>query len=148
MIVTAYLCAAMSVCDPYPTKVFVLDGDTIVVNQERIRLAGIDAPEIKGKCAEEKRLAAMATNLLAQTLNGSRILIERQPKPDRYGRTLAMVTADGRDAGEIILREGLARKWTKKFDYREEPWCLGGRHKVTGQIDGGKVIGLLLKLAN
>jgi endonuclease YncB( thermonuclease family) len=148
MIVTAYLCAAVSVCDTTPTRVFVLDGDTVVINHERIRIAGIDAPEVKGKCAEEKRLAAMATHLLARIVNGSQILIDRQPKPDRYGRTLAAVSADGRDVGEVILREGLARKWTKKFDYREEPWCLGGRQKVTGQIDGGKVIGLLLELAN
>ena len=139
MFVTAYLCAAISVCDATPSRVAVIDGDTIVVNHERIRLAGIDAPEIKGKCAEEKRLAKLATELLAEVLADSRIVIDRQPKPDRYGRTLATVLADGRDAGEVILREGLARKWTKKFDYREEPWCQNSRPTV-----GKKALQLLL----
>jgi Micrococcal nuclease (thermonuclease) homologs len=158
MLVTAYLCAAAAVCDATPTRVFVLDGDTVVINQERIRLDGIDAPELKGKCDNEKRLANAARMRLGEIIDGSHLIVARKPidrrgefgeqrfKTDRYGRTLAPLLADGHDVGEQILREGLARKWTKKWDGRQEPWCQRAS-SVTGQIDGREVIGLLLDLA-
>lgn len=160
MIVTAYLCVAAAMCDPTPTKIFVIDGDTVSINQERIRLDGIDAPELKGKCANEKALARKAQYRLAELIDGSRLLVARTPvgarkgefgmeqrfKSDRYGRTLAPLIADGHDVGEAILREGLARKWTKKWDGRDEPWCQG-KQSMRGEIDGQKVIGLLMGLA-
>ena len=33
------------------------------------------------------------------------------PGPDRYGRTLVRVTVNGQDAGEYLVRLGLARRW-------------------------------------
>ncbi|PAP96113.1 thermonuclease family protein [Mesorhizobium wenxiniae] len=38
---------------------------------------------------------------------------------DRYGRTLATIEVDGRDVGDILIGEGLARPWTGK----RRPWC-------------------------
>ncbi len=38
---------------------------------------------------------------------------------DRYGRTLATVSVDGQDVGEILIAEGLARPWTG----HRQPWC-------------------------
>lgn len=161
MIVTAYLCATVAMCDVTPTKVYVIDGDTVSINQERIRLDGIDAPELKGKCANEKRLAKAAHYRLAELLDGSRLVVQRTPtrprqgefgmeqryKTDKYGRTLAPLIADGSDVGEIILREGLARKWTKKWDGREEPWCQG-KQSITGEIGAAEIIGLIYRMAN
>ena len=161
MFVTAYLCATVAMCDATPTKVYVIDGDTVSINQERIRLDGIDAPELKGKCANEKELARRAQYRLAELIDGSRLLVARIPvgsgqgefgmeqrfKSDRYGRTLAPLIADGNDVGEAILREGLARKWTKKWDGRDEPWCQA-KQSMKGEIDGQKVIGLLMRLAS
>jgi endonuclease YncB( thermonuclease family) len=164
MFVTAYLCAAAAVCDPYPTKVIVIDGDTIVIRGEHVRVENINAPEIKGKCADEKRLAAMATERLASSLDGSQLVVMRHPtgtqrpdrsglqdfepeyEQDRYGRTLAPLIADGQNVGDILLSEGLARKWTKTWNRNEEPWCQG-RRSVTGQIDSRKGIGMLLDMA-
>lgn len=160
MIVTAYLCATIAMCDATPTKVYVLDGDTVVINQERIRLDGIDAPELKGKCENEKRLAKEAHYRLAELIDGSRLVVERVPvrprmgefgleqkfKTDRYGRTLAPLIANGQDVGDAILRDGLARKWTKKWDGRDEPWCMG-RQSVTGNVDGHKLVEMLLKMS-
>lgn len=130
MIAIAYLCTAISVCDLTPTKVFVIDGDTVSINQERIRIEGIDAPEMKGKCRNESHLARQAQALLANLINGSELVIARTEvrqgtgyKIDRYGRTLAPLIANGHDVGAVILQRGLARKWTKKWDRRAEPWC-------------------------
>lgn len=38
---------------------------------------------------------------------------------DRYGRTLGRVLVDGVDVGELLISEGLARRW----DGRRHPWC-------------------------
>jgi endonuclease YncB( thermonuclease family) len=39
---------------------------------------------------------------------------------DRYGRTLAVVLADGRDVAEVLIGEGLAREY---HGGRREGWC-------------------------
>ena len=39
---------------------------------------------------------------------------------DRYGRTLAVVLADGRDVAEVLIGEGLAREY---HDGRRDGWC-------------------------
>lgn len=121
MIVTAIVCFGLAACEP--ARVHVIDGDTVVVNDERIRVKGIDAPEIKGKCRNEKFLAAQATEMLSSLLDGRTVTIDRDGG-DRYGRTLANVSTEEGDVGERILSAGLARRWTKKWNHRAEPWCL------------------------
>jgi endonuclease YncB( thermonuclease family) len=49
----------------------VVDGDTFWLNGEKIRISDIDTPEIsKADCPEELRLAADATAMLINLLNG------------------------------------------------------------------------------
>lgn len=102
-----------------------VDGDTVVIDRELIRIANIDAPEIgHPKCDAELRLGQVASRRMAELLGSGEIVVHRgDPKDgrlkDRYGRTLATVTIDGRDAGEILIAEGLARPWTG----RRRPWC-------------------------
>jgi endonuclease YncB( thermonuclease family) len=65
---------------PVSAKVVrVVDGDTIDVRAAiwigqglfiRIRIDGIDAPELKARCAEERRLAEKARDYLARRLSG------------------------------------------------------------------------------
>lgn len=95
----------------------VIDGDTLRINGERIRLIGIDAPEIHGcrqgrVCvpgdgqASKRSLAAM----MAGHVNVRRV------GRDRYGRTLAQVYVGGRNIACEQLRRGQAQyvaKWDK-----------------------------------
>ena len=115
MILTA---AVLALCPPAGVRVTcVHDGDSIVVDRERIRIADIDTPELNGKCASERRLAMRARNrLLEILLNGYRI---HRTGQDKYGRTLAIVTVNGRSVGDQLVSEGLARTWSG----RREPWC-------------------------
>lgn len=96
----------------------VVDGDTFWVAGEKIRIANIDAPEIRGYCAEERTLADRATQRLSELLSSAPLSITRQGE-DRYGRTLALVRAGDTEAGAALVREGLAQQWTG----RKAHWC-------------------------
>ena len=100
----------------------VIDGDTFDYDGERIRIADIDTPEVRGRCDHESRLAAQATRRMAVLLAAGPF--ELHPTPDgrdedRYGRKLRIVTRDGRSLGDMLVAEGLARTWTGRL----EPWC-------------------------
>ena len=97
----------------------VHDGDSIrLCDGERIRIANIDAPEMPGspKCARGRngwcdyRLAAKSREALEGFLSGGPVVIARQGQ-DAYGRSLARVTVNGRDAGQYLVRLGVARPW-------------------------------------
>lgn len=87
-----------------------IDGDTLRCGRERIRLIGIDAPEMPGHCRPGRRCVAgdpfAARESLARALVAP-IAIERIGR-DRYGRTLAFVSARGEDLSCGQLRRGQA----------------------------------------
>lgn len=118
-VVSAVVCIALACA---PEKVTVIDGDTIIVQGEHIRLLGINAPELKGKCREEKVRALRARSRLMELIKSSKIDIERDGF-DRYRRTLASVSVGGTDLGHVLMREGLARKWVQQYNGQQEPWC-------------------------
>ncbi|WP_157929491.1 thermonuclease family protein [Phyllobacterium zundukense] len=106
-------------------QLYVIDGDTIWLNREKIRLANIDTPEIGGaKCESELARGLEAKPALKRLLDGKEIQITRgDPKTrrmiDQYGRTLALVAVNGKDVGETLIERNLARRWTG----RRQPWC-------------------------
>ena len=118
IVVSVLLCAAS--CEPAEIRVW--DGDSIRLGTTRqaeaVRIFNIDAPAIEGQCTSESDLVLQAKTRLADLLHGRRVEILRQGA-DRFGRTLAAIRAHGRDVGDILVGEGLARTWTG----RREPWC-------------------------
>jgi len=115
---TAVAARAMPICGDGYRANCVVDGDTIWVDHEKIRLETIDAPEVHGRCAYETDLAAKATRRLLALLSGQRMSIVRSGH-DIYGRTLARVSTDRGEVGGVLASEGLARRWTG----HREPWC-------------------------
>ncbi|MGI2036373.1 thermonuclease family protein [Rhizobium panacihumi] len=117
VIIEILLCAIA--CEPVQVKVW--DGDTIRIENhgvERVRISNIDAPEIEGQCRYEINLAQDSKHRLAALLDGQRVEIRREGE-DRYNRTLATLRVNGRDVGDQLVSEGLARTWGG----RREPWC-------------------------
>jgi hypothetical protein len=111
--------AGFGVCGSGKRITCVVDGDTFWLGGEKVRIANIDAPErSEPQCPAELELAFRATDLLRATLNSGTVVLERQGK-DRYGRTLALVSAGGRDVGGVLVGAGLARVW----DGARHPWC-------------------------
>ena len=85
----------------------VVDGDTLDVGRERVRVLGIDTPE-RGECGYAPASRATAGLALGRVIQLE--ADETQAARDRFGRTLAYVRLpDGRDLGEVLLRRGLAR---------------------------------------
>ena len=99
----------------------VVDGDTFWIDGEKVRIAGIDAPETHpSHCAEEARLGSAATGRLRALLNsGAVTMTSIDRNRDRYGRLLRNVSVNGRDVGDVLIGEGLAREYAGG----RRPWC-------------------------
>jgi endonuclease YncB( thermonuclease family) len=117
---------------PIPASVaVVIDGDTLRVKarvwlgQEvdtLVRLLGVDAPELDGRCADERRRAEDARAFVRRrTQDRSVTLVD--VRTDKYGgRVLARVmAADGTDLGAALVAAGLAKAYRGG---RRVPWCL------------------------
>lgn len=92
--------------------IYVHDGDTIRIGNERIRIIGLDTPEIGSgaRCAAEQRGAVAARAELERMLFRAKVTIRRDGT-DRYGRTLAHVYADGENVARALISAGLARSY-------------------------------------
>lgn len=81
---------------------FVIDGDTLVSDRVRIRLHGIDAPEMS------QAGGAAARSHLISLIAGGSVRIEPLGT-DKYGRMVARVHARCGDLGRLMVRNGYAR---------------------------------------
>ncbi len=109
-------------CDTGSRKACVVDGDTIWLDGQKIRIADIDTPEVgEPKCSSELALGNRATERMLELINEGPFEIKAWPgrNADRYGRKLRVLIRDGRSLGDILVSEGLARTWSG----RREPWC-------------------------
>jgi endonuclease YncB( thermonuclease family) len=93
----------------------IVDGDTLQIHGERIRLFGIDAPESKQLCAVQSkqiRCGQVAANALDAMI--SRRPISCTPEDhDQYGRTVAVCYLDKVDLNEWMVRQGHAVAYTR-----------------------------------
>jgi micrococcal nuclease len=92
----------------------VVDGDTVRVlresREERIRLIGIDAPEVDWYGGQAECFGDEAGRFLRRLLAGERVVLEVDREPtDRYGRTLAyLYTEEGLQVNLLLVQEGYA----------------------------------------
>ena len=104
-------------------KTCVVDGDTLWLRGENIRLRDFDTPEPQTQIcggAAEIALAHQASARLLELLNNHQWTIERFGYDGTSSRRrLATIRIDGRDVGDILIEEGLARRWPDG----EEFWC-------------------------
>jgi micrococcal nuclease len=98
----------------------VVDGDTILlVGGDRVRLQGINCPEIARDGRPADRLGPEATTFTQRFVRDShhRIRIEVDGEPiDHHGRWLAFIWHDNRMLNEELIRTGLARAMLR-YDY-------------------------------
>jgi endonuclease YncB( thermonuclease family) len=85
-----------------------VDGDTIAIGDERIRLYAIDAPELGQPCRSGGDCGAEAKAYLTDLIKGHSVECTRRSGDDRYGRVIAQCTVDGTDLGREMVRSGHA----------------------------------------
>jgi endonuclease YncB( thermonuclease family) len=93
----------------------VIDGDTIVVAGEHVRLQGIDAPEMHQTCTaygQEWPCGRTAADWLKDRLRGQQVDCIGHAR-DRYGRLLAVCYSGGENLNEQLVREGWALDFRK-----------------------------------
>jgi micrococcal nuclease len=108
----------------------VIDGDTLEViahiwpglaTRARVRLAGIDAPELSSPCPAARAKAEAARTVLANAVAGVALRLVRIRPEHAYGRILADVQlSDGSDVGELLLSVGLAKPYKARVRC---DWC-------------------------
>lgn len=105
--------AALLVCT-------VTDGDTIRCGNERVRLIGIDAPELPGHCRPGRQCArgngAASRAELERLIGGRPVRLERHGY-DRYGRTLAFAWAGRVNLSCAMIRARRAN-YVPRWDFR------------------------------
>ena len=97
----------------------VSDGDTIYVGGEKVRVAGIEAPQIQGyQCEAERSRGIAAAVRLAEMLNSGNVTVSKTFR-EQSGRTVRKVLVNGEDVGETMISAGVARE----VGDNEPDWC-------------------------
>ncbi|MCH7888321.1 MAG: thermonuclease family protein [Proteobacteria bacterium] len=108
--------------------VSVYDGDTLTVDAQpwpgwtvrvKVRVDGIDTPEIRGRCQAEKDLAIEARDFVRATV-GETVQLTNVRLGKYAGRVIAVVWVGRQKLADIVIREGLGRPYDGG---RREGWC-------------------------
>ena len=107
------------------------DGDTITFNlpglhpiigeKISIRVNGIDTPEIRGKCDQEKYNAKQAKEMVTDILRDAEQVILKNIQRGKYFRIVADVYADGESIADELIESGM----TVRYDggKNTHKWC-------------------------
>ncbi len=93
----------------------VADGDTVIAETAngaklRLRLLGIDAPEVSHNGKSGQPFGEEARRYLEELVKGREVKVEAHG-PDRYKRALAMLWRDGVNVNVTMVRAGLAERY-------------------------------------
>lgn len=104
-------------------QIIVIDGDTVALGRQRIRLQGFDTPEtFDAKCPAEYAKGVEARERLKELMASGKVDLVFSHRHDRYGREIARLLVDGEDIAAIMIQEELA----VKFPLGHKPdWCHG-----------------------
>jgi endonuclease YncB( thermonuclease family) len=104
----------------------VYDGDTFRAflpphnkESQRVRLRGVDTPELKGQCKSEIDNAIRARDFVRLYLSRAKQIELKNVGRDKYKRVLADVYVDGVNLSQVLIKNKLGRKWRG----RRENWC-------------------------
>lgn len=115
------LSARFGICAGSARVTCVVDGDTIWLRGQKIRIADIDTPEVSSpRCPAELQRGRVAARRLVELLNTGPFTLEPVGRAqDRYGRALYRLTRGGNSLGDTLVSEGLA-VW---YGNGRPDWC-------------------------
>ena len=104
------------------------DGDTITFNLHpiigkkiRVRLNGIDTPEIKGKCDKEKYDAEQAREMVGDILKDAEKITLKNMQKGNYFRIASDMIVDGESLGDMLIDAGMAIRYDGRK--KTHKWC-------------------------
>ncbi len=106
----------------------VIDGDSFVVRahvwprhvvQENIRLAGVDVPELRGRCPWERGRARVAKAFVQRMIAGQRVRLYNLRR-GKFRYLAELRTAAGDDMAELLIANGFARLYDGG---KRQGWC-------------------------
>ena len=114
--------AAERLAGPYPAEVErVVDGDTLAVRvaiwlqqdlNVLVRIRGIDAPELRGRCDDEKARARGGMVALEELVAGGEVALTAIEGDKYFGRVIADVaTSAGENVGAALIAGGYVRTY-------------------------------------
>ena len=110
-VVLASMSTASHQASAFAGPATIVDGDTLEIGGERVRLEGIDAPETAQTCrradGREWPCCRRATGLLAAMAAGQEVACDSRGT-DKYGRRLAICFMDGHDINAAMVKSGMA----------------------------------------
>ena len=133
------LASPPSAIAPISGKPRIIDGDTIEVAGQRIRLHGIDAPESGQTCNWPDKVIPcgnIAANTLTGTVAGQTVRCETRGK-NRYGRWIATCFAGDVDIAQNVVYTGWAlayRKYSKDYVAADDAGRKAGRGLWRGKF--------------
>jgi micrococcal nuclease len=101
---------------------YVVDGDTLDINDNRIRLSLVNTPE-RGQ--EGYMEAKKLVQNLCLNKKGEVDIDDGQRRGDRYGREVGIVYCDGINLNAALMENNLARIYTEYCDiseFKNEKW--------------------------
>ena len=118
---------------PVPALVVdVIDGDTVLVRariwlgqevETRVRLDGVDTPELRGKCQAARRLARQARAFVQARVGGRQVILRDIQYGKYAGRVVARIqTPDGDDLADALIAAGLGHPYDGAA---RASWCVG-----------------------
>ena len=123
-------CTETSAADDEPPPaesaqvIAVVDGDTIDVQtadgEARVRLIGLDTPEINRDDGQDDCYAQEARDALNDLIYGKTVQLRADPTQDNvdsYGRMLRHIYIDGQSAAVVLLETGAAHEYTYDAAY-------------------------------
>ncbi|PWI34926.1 nuclease [Vibrio albus] len=116
----AVVAEVLSIYDADTFRVNIQGWVDIIGNNMPIRVNGVDAPEIRGKCPEEKAAARKAKQFTVEALRTANAIELRNMRRGKYFRILANVYVDGKELSALLINAGLARPYDGGH---REGWC-------------------------
>ena len=107
----------------YDADTFRVDIDKwpgIIGERIPVRVLGIDAPEIRGKCEQEKLKARSAKQFTVEQLRKAKVIELRNIQRGKYFRLLADVYVDNKSLSDLLIKSGHARRYDGGT---RQGWC-------------------------
>lgn len=116
------------------TSIYWHDGDSGVIDGVKFRLADVDAPETGGvgavngaRCEAERAAGFEAKAWIIDATKGRKLVITGgDAKPDKWGRRVLTLTADGMDLGKLAVASGHLKPYVfenGRSKGKKPGWC-------------------------